>query len=78
LVVEASSPEIVTVLFVTATSIPSPPATVNVSVNRLTVSVPVSPAIERFVATSASLAAVKRPCASTVNVGIFVVEPYYT
>ena len=71
----ASSADTVIVLFVTATSIPSPPATVMVSVSRFTVSVPESPAIERFVATSASLAAVKRPCASTVNVGIFVVEP---
>ena len=72
----ASSAETVIVLFVTATSIPSPPATVNVSVKRLTVSVPVSPAIDRFVATSVSDAAVKRPCASTVNDGIFVCEPY--
>jgi hypothetical protein len=74
-VVLAFSADTVTVLFVTATSIPSPPATVNVSVRRFTVSVPVSPAIERLVATSASLAAVKRPCASTVNVGILVVDP---
>ena len=57
----ASSPAIVIVLSVTATSIPSQPETVNVSVRRFTVSVPVSPAIERFVATSASPAAVKRP-----------------
>ena len=71
----ASSADTKIVLFVTATSIPSPPANVMVSVRRFTVSDPVSPAIERFVATSASLAAVKRPCASTVNVGIFVVEP---
>ena len=76
LVVEASSADTVIVLFVTATSIPSPPATVNVSVKRLTVSVPVSPAIDRFVATFAVPAAVKRPCASTVNVGIAVADPY--
>jgi hypothetical protein len=76
LVVVASSADTVIVLFVTATSIPSPPDTVNVSVRRFTVSVPVSPAIERLVATSTSPAAVKRPLESTVNVGIFVCEPY--
>ena len=72
----ASSADTVIVLFVTATSIPSPPATVNVSVNKSTVSVPVSPAIERLVATFTVPAAVKRPWASTVNVGIAVVDPY--
>ncbi len=37
---------------------------------------PVSPLIVRFVATLAVPAAVKRPCASTVKVGISVAEPY--
>ena len=37
---------------------------------------PVSPLIVSVVATSASPAAVKRPKASTVKVGIFVAEPY--
>ena len=60
--VVASSPDIVIVLFVTAVSIPSPPLIVSVSVRRLTVSVvPVSAAIERFVAMLAVPAAVKRP-----------------
>ena len=43
--VVASSPEIVTVLSVTAVSIPSPPVNVNVSLIRETVSVPESPAL---------------------------------
>ena len=74
---EASSPAIVIVLFVTVVSIPSPAANVRVSVRRFTVSVvPDSAAIERTVATFTVPAAVKRPCASTVNVGICVVEPY--
>ena len=57
----ASSADTVIVLFVTATSIPSPPDTVSVSVRRSTVSVPVSPATERLVATFTVPAAVKRP-----------------
>lgn len=72
----ASSAETLIVLFVTNTSIPSPPSTVKESVRRFIVSDPESPAIERFVATSASPAAVNLPCSSTVNVGIFVVDPY--
>ena len=35
-----------------------------------------SPAIERAVARAAVEAAVRRPCASTVNVGIAVEDPY--
>ena len=49
LVVEASSPEIVTILLVTAVSIPSPPVNVSVSLIRDTVSVPLSPAISSSV-----------------------------
>jgi hypothetical protein len=62
LVVDASSPEIVISLFVTATSIPSPPVTVNPSVRREISVVPVSPVIESSVATSTSPAAVNLPC----------------
>ena len=54
---------------------PVPPTKVIVSVPRATESVPVSPAIERVVEIFAVPAAVRRPCASTVNVGIAVAEP---
>ena len=60
---------------VTVEVIPVPPLNVIVSVARAIVSVPVSPAILREVVILAVLAAVKRPCASTVNVGIAVAEP---
>jgi len=46
-----------------------------VSVNNATESVPVSPAIFKEVAREAVPAAVKRPYASTVNVGIALEEP---
>ena len=62
---------------VTDTSIPSPPLISRVSVRRLIpIVAEVSSEIVNVVATSTSPAAVKRPCASTVNVGIFVCEPY--
>ena len=53
---------IVSVAESTAVIIPSAPLTVNVSVNRLTVSVPVVPAIPNVVATVTVLAAVILPC----------------
>ena len=72
----ASSAEIIIESPVTATSIPSPPFTSSVSVKRLIpIVADVSSDIVRVVATSTSPAAVKRPCASTVNVGIFVCDP---
>jgi len=51
------------------------PYTLNVSVPRDTVSVPESPAMARSVEIVAPPAAVNRPCASTVNVGIEVELP---
>ena len=65
----------VTALFDTTASNPAPPANVIVS-PPATVSVPVSPAKPKLVATATVPAAVNLPCASTVNVGIAVVEPY--
>ena len=56
--------------------IPSPPTNVNVSDNNDSVSVPVSPAIDRFVATETLDAEVNLPSAATVNTGMFVVPPY--
>jgi len=47
--VVASSPAIVTTLSVTVVEIPVPPVKVRSESRRLTVSVPVSPAIERSV-----------------------------
>src|SRR6056300_707116 len=55
---------------------PVPPAIVNVSVPTVIVSVPESPAIDISDDIAVVLAAVNRPCASTVNVGIAVEEPY--
>ena len=57
----ASFAVIVIVLFVTAVSIAASPVTVNVSVRRLTVSVPVSPAIDSVVAKATVEAAVNLP-----------------
>ena len=76
LVSDASSPLIVTVLSVTAISIPSPPANVSEESRRLTLSDPVSPAIESSVEIVAVETVVKRPFASTVRTGIAVCEPY--
>ena len=59
----------------TTASNPAPPPKVKVS-PPLIVSVPESPANPKDVAIDTSEAAVKRPCASTVKVGIAVVEPY--
>ena len=58
IVVLASFAEIVTVLFVIVVSIGSVPTNVRTSERRFTVSVPVSPAIERTVATFTVPAAV--------------------
>ena len=58
----ASLPLIVTVLSVTVVEIPVPPVNVRSESRRLTVSVPVSAAIERSVDMLTVLAAVKRPC----------------
>ena len=53
-----------------------PPETVRVSVRRLTLSDPLSPATVSAVPTEAVPAAVSLPFESTVNVGISVEEPY--
>ena len=66
----ASSASTVTTLLVTAVLIPSPPVKVRSESRRLTVSVPVSPATEMVVEILTLAAAVKRPWASTVKVGI--------
>ena len=55
--------------------IPSPPTNVSVSVANGTVFVPVSAAILRVVEIETLPAEVKRPCASTANVGICVAPP---
>ena len=66
----------VTVSAETEVSIPVPPVNVSVSVpNTTPSSVPESAAISNVVDIAAVPAAVKRPCASTVNVGIAVDEP---
>ena len=74
--VVASSASIVTTLLVTSVLIPSPPVNVRSESRRLTVSVPVSAATERVVEILTLAAAVKRPWASTVKVGICETEPY--
>ena len=67
----------VTVSPETEVSIPVPPVNVSVSVPNTTPSSdPESAAISNVVVIDAVPAAVKRPCASTVNVGIAVAEPY--
>ena len=66
----------VTVSPETEVSIPVPPVNVSVSVPNTTPSSdPESAAISNVVDIAAVPAAVKRPCASTVNVGIAVDEP---
>jgi len=55
--------------------IPVPPTKVTVSVNRANAEVPVSPAMFKVVAREAVEAAVRRPFASTVNIGIAVADP---
>ena len=66
----------VTVSPETEVSIPVPPVNVNVSVPNLTPSSePLSAAISNVVDIEAVPAAVKRPWASTVNVGIAVDDP---
>ena len=62
-------------LLVTATPIDWPPTTDSVSTPKPTESVPVSPAIPSVVEIATVPAAVKRPCESTVNVGIAVAVP---
>ena len=76
-IVTSSGNAIVTLLSVTVAVISFVvPENVSVSDNNETVSVvDVSSLIVKFVATLTVLAAVKRPCASTVNVGIAVAEP---
>ena len=54
----------------TADVIPSPPTNVSVSVSSARESVPVSPAIDKFVATDTLAAEVIRPSTSTAKVGI--------
>ena len=75
LVSDASSPEIVIVPAEIDVSIPSPPETVSVSERREIVSVPESVAISKSVDIVVEPAAVNLPCASTVKVGISVLEP---
>ena len=54
---------------------PVPPASVNVSVSKLTVSVPESPAIGKSLLTATTLADVILPFASTIILGISVPLP---
>ena len=76
-VLVASSPVTVTLLFDTVTFIPSPSEKVSVSFNKLTASVlAASSVIFKLVAILTGVTLVSLPCASTVKVGIDVVEPY--
>ena len=70
------SNEIVILSALVVVLIPVPPPTTNVSVNKSTVVVVrSSPLTFKLVATLTEPAAVKRPSAATVNVGIAVAEP---
>ena len=67
----------VVLTFATLVVIPVPPVNVKLSVPRATEAEVEPPAFnDRVVLIVAVLAAVKRPCASTVNVGIAVEDPY--
>ena len=65
-----------TLLFDTTVSIPVPPAKFSESSRRETVSVPVSPEIERSVEILTVFATVICPCSLIVRTGIEVEEPY--
>ena len=65
----------VTLLFDTVVTKPFPPSKVNVSVNKPTESMPVSPAIDKFVAILAVVTPVTKPLALTEITGIAVADP---
>ena len=74
---ELASPTVIVLLLTVVVVSLDVPANSNVSVpTRTTSSDPLSAPTVKDVAIAAVPAAVKRPCASTVNVGIAVVPPY--
>ena len=63
-------------MFETVVVIPVPPTNASVSLSRETVSVPLSPEMDRSVEIDAIVAEVILPCASIVRTGTCVEEPY--